>query len=173
MPRCFYSSFSESKCKQYAAAIETKSARLEIGGLDDAKIYLASAEVYEAGGYPENAIPAMRRAIVKEPKNDFYRSRYGLLLVNSKAPAALICIEEALKEFPDSGSLWFALGRLYVRQSRWSEAVASFEKAAKLEPNRAETFYQLGRVYVQFKKATSPVFISMMRKERRKTLNWL
>jgi Tfp pilus assembly protein PilF len=30
------------------------------GGLDDAKVYLALAEVYEAGGYPENAIPAMR-----------------------------------------------------------------------------------------------------------------
>ncbi len=227
------------------------------GGLDDAKIYLALAEVYEAGGYPENAIPAMRRAIEKEPKNDFYRSRYGLLLVNSKAPAAaLVRIEEALKEFPDSASLWFALGiaqfddnkipeaqkafekalsidsqlipalaylgavfveqaryadavkiyeraielkekvallhyllgdtllkmtdidekrieaalrraaeldanltsahltlgRLYVRQARWSEAAVLLERAAKLEPARAETFYQLGRVYARLKR---------------------
>ncbi|CAA9383605.1 MAG: hypothetical protein AVDCRST_MAG74-548 [uncultured Pyrinomonadaceae bacterium] len=228
------------------------------GGLDDAKIYLALAEVYEAGGYPENAIPAMRRAIAKEPKNDFYRSRYGLLLVNTKAPAAaLIRIEEALKEFPDSAALWFALGiaqfdnnkipeagkafekalsidsklvpalaylgavfveqarytdavkiyeqaiglngkiallhyllgdtllkmtdfddkrieaalkraaeldanltsahlalgRLYVRQSRWTEAAVFFERAAKLEPSRAETFYQLGRAYARLKRA--------------------
>jgi len=227
------------------------------GGLDNAKVYLALAEVYEAGGYPENAIPAMRRAIAKEPKNDFYRSRYGLLLVNSKAPAAaLVRIEEALKEFPDSPSLWFALGiaqfdnnkipeagkafekalsidsqlvpalaylgavfveqaryndavkiyeqaigingkvallhyllgdtllkmtdvddkrieaalkraveldatltsahltlgRLYVRQARWTEAAVSLERAAKLEPNRAETFYQLGRVYARLKR---------------------
>ncbi len=226
-------------------------------GLDDAKVYLALAEVYEAGGYPENAIPAMRRAIAKEPKNDFYRSRYGLLLVNSKAPAAAIVrIEEALKEFPDSASLWFALGiaqfddnkiaeaqkafekalaidaklipalaylgavfveqtryndavkiyeqaialnknvaliyyllgdtllkmtdaddkrieaalkraaaldtnltsahlalgRFYVRQSRWTEAAASLEQAAKLEPDRSETFYQLGRVYARLKR---------------------
>lgn len=226
-------------------------------GLDDAKVYLALAEVYEAGGYPENAIPAMRRAIAKEPKNDFYRSRYGLLLVNSKAPAAAIVrIEEALKEFPDSASLWFALGiaqfddnkineaqkafekalaidanlvpalaylgavfveqtryndavkiyeqaiglnkniallyyllgdtllkmtdadekrieaalkqaaaldanltsahlalgRFYVRQSRWAEAVVSLERAAKLEPDRSETFYQLGRVYALLKR---------------------
>ena len=227
-------------------------------GLDDAKIYLALAEVYEAGGYPENAIPAMRLAIKKEPKNDFYRSRYGLLLVNSKAPAAAIVrVEEALKEFPGSASLWLALGiaqfddnkiseaqkafekalsidsklvsalaylgavyveqaryndavkiyeqavavdgkvallyyllgdtllkmtdadderienalrqavaldanltaahltlgRLYVRQSRWSEAAASLERAAKIEPERAETFYQLGRVYARLKRA--------------------
>ncbi len=227
------------------------------GGADEAKIYLALAEVYEAGGYPENAIPAMRRAIAKEPKNDFYRSRYGLLLVNTKAPAAAIVrIEEALKEFPDSPSLWFALGiaqfddnkiseagrafekalaidsklvpalaylgavlveqaryddavkiyeqaiklnskvallyyllgdtllkitgadekriefalerateldanltsayltlgRLYVRQSRWTKAAAALEQAAKLEPERAETQYQLGRVYVRLKR---------------------
>jgi tetratricopeptide (TPR) repeat protein len=242
------------------------------GGLDDAKIYLALAEVYEAGGYPENAIPAMRRAIAKEPKNDFYRSRYGLLLVNSKAPAAAIVrIEEALKEFPDSPSLWFALGiaqfdnnkipeagqafekalaidsksvpalaylgavfveqtryadavriyeqaiglndkvallyyllgdtllkmteadekrvetalrraaeldrnltsahttlgRLYVRQSRWTEAAASLEQAAKLEPDRAETFYQLGRVYARLKRTNE----SKATLERFKQLN--
>ncbi len=227
-------------------------------GLDDAKIYLALAEVYEAGGFPENAIPAMRKAILKDPKNDFYRSRYGLLLVNSKTPAAaLVRVEEALKEFPASPSLWFALGiaqfdnnkipeaqqafekalqidakqipvlaylgavyveraqyadaakiyeqaiqlnesvallhyllgdtllkmtevddrrtesalkraaeldpnltsahltlgRLYVRQTRWTEAAAALEHAAKLEPNRAETFYQLGRVYARLKRA--------------------
>ncbi len=227
-------------------------------GSDDARIYLALAEVYEAGGYPENAIPAMRRAIAKEPKNDFYRSRYGLLLVNSKAPAAAVVrLEEALKEFPASPSLWYALGiaqfddnkiaeagrafekalsidsklvpalaylgavlveqaryadaakiyeqaiglsgkvsllyyllgdtllkmtdidekraeaalkraaeldqnltsahltlgRLYVRQSRWTEAAAALERAARLEPERAETFYQLGRVYARLKRA--------------------
>ena len=227
------------------------------GGLDDAKIYLALAEVYEAGGYPENAIPTMRRAIQKDPENDFYRSRYGLLLVNSKAPAAAVVrLEEALKDFPDSPSLWFALGiaqfddnkiaeagqafekalaidpklvpalayqgavfveqtryndaakiyeqaikltgkvsllyyllgdtlmkmtdadekrieaalkraaeldanltsahtalgRLYVRQSRWTESAAAFEQAAKLDPERAENFYQLGRVYARLKR---------------------
>lgn len=228
------------------------------GGLEDAKIYAALADVYEAGGYFENAIPVMRRAIAKEPENDFYRSRYGLLLVNSKAPAAaVIRLNEALREFPTSARLWFALGiaqfednklteaqqafekalsidpklipalaysgavlvekaqyaeaatvyeravavngkvallhylladtllkmtsidekrieaslkravaldadltsahltlgRLYFRQSRWSEAAVSFEKAVGLEPERAETFYQLGRVYARLKRA--------------------
>lgn len=227
------------------------------GGLDNARIYVALAEVYEAGGYFENAIPAMRRAIEKEPDNEFYRSRYGLLLVNSKAPAAaIIRLEEALKEFPNSARLWFALGiarfddnklpearkafekalaidarltpalaylgavfveqgqyaeaakiyeraigldervallhylladtllkmtdidekrtetalkraielepdltsahlalgRLFVRQTRWTEASTALERASKLEPDRAETFYQLGRVYTRLKR---------------------
>jgi len=120
------------------------------GGLDDAKVYLALAEVYEAGGYPENAIPAMRRAIQKEPKNDFYRSRYGLLLVNSKAPAAaLIRIEEALKEFPDSSSLWFARGIAQFDDNKIAEAQNAFEKALAIEPKLIPALAYLGAVFVE------------------------
>ena len=120
------------------------------GGLDDAKIYFALAEVYEAGGYPENAIPAMRRAIAKEPKNDFYRSRYGLLLVNSKAPAAAIVrIEEALKEFPDSASLWFALGIAQFDDNKINEAQKAFEKALTINAKLIPALAYLGAVFVE------------------------
>ena len=120
------------------------------GGLDDAKVYLALAEVYEAGGYPENAIPAMRRAIEKEPKNDFYRSRYGLLLVNSKAPAAaLVRIEEALKEFPDSASLWFALGIAQFDNNKIPEAEKAFEKALSIDLQLIPALAYLGAVFVE------------------------
>ena len=120
------------------------------GGADDAKIYLALAEVYEAGGYPENAIPAMRRAIAREPKNDFYRSRYGLLLVNSKAPAAaVIRIEEALKEFPESPSLWFALGIAQFDDNKIAEAERAFEKALSIDPKLVPAMAYLGAVFVE------------------------
>ena len=119
-------------------------------GLDDAKIYLALAEVYEAGGYPENAIPAMRRAIFKDPKNDFYRSRYGLLLVNSKTPAAaLVRVEEALKEFPESPSLWFALGIAQFDNNKIPEAQQAFEKALQIDAKQIPVLAYLGAVYVE------------------------
>ncbi len=119
-------------------------------GLDDAKIYLALAEVYEAGGYPENAIPAMRRAIAKEPKNDFYRSRYGLLLVNTKAPAAAVLrIKEALKEFPDSASLWFALGIAHFDDNKIAEAQNAFEKALTIDAKLVPALAYLGAVFVE------------------------
>ncbi|MDI1242844.1 MAG: tetratricopeptide repeat protein [bacterium] len=119
-------------------------------GVDDARVYLALAEVYEAGGYPENAIPAMRRAIAKEPKNDLYRSRYGLLLINTKAPAAaLIRIEEALKEFPDSASLWFALGIAQFDSSKIVEAQRAFEKALSIDPQLVPALAYLGAVFVE------------------------
>lgn len=119
-------------------------------GLDDAKIYLALAEVYEAGGFLENAIPAMRRAIQKEPKNDFYRSRYGLLLVNSKAPAAaLVRVEEALKEFPESASLWFALGIAQFDNNKIPEAEKAFEKALSIDARLVPALAYLGAVFVE------------------------
>jgi Tfp pilus assembly protein PilF len=119
-------------------------------GIDEAEIYAALADVYEAGGYYENAIPAMRRAIEKEPKNDLYRSRYGLLLVNSKAPAAaVIRVEEALKEFPDSAYLWFALGIAQFDDNKISEAQKAFEKTLSLNSQLVPALAYLGAVFVE------------------------
>jgi Flp pilus assembly protein TadD len=44
-------------------------------GLDDAKIYAALADVYEADGHYENAIPAMRLAVQHDPRNEMYHFR--------------------------------------------------------------------------------------------------
>ena len=106
------------------------------GGLRDPRIYAALADVYEAAGYPENAIPAMRLAIENDPKNEFYRIRYGLLLIDTKAPAAaIIRLKEAIEEFPRSPRLLLALGIAEQVQGLTLEAQASFEKALALEPN--------------------------------------
>lgn len=59
-------------------------------GRADALVYATLAEVYQAAGYIENAIPSLRLAIEREPANDFYQARYGMLLIDSKAPAAAI-----------------------------------------------------------------------------------
>jgi tetratricopeptide (TPR) repeat protein len=226
--------------------------------IDDARIYAALADVYVAGGYYENAIPAMRLAIERDPRNEQYRYRYGMLLIETKAPpAAVIRLKEAVKEFPDSAQIWLglgiaqyhdgklddaersinqalnlnsqlisayaylaliknvagqseeassyfkralaideknavlhylladnlqkiatsdpgkvethllraieldselggaflALGRIYVRQKKFTEAAAMLEKTIRLEPNRMEAYYQLAQVYSRLKRA--------------------
>jgi tetratricopeptide (TPR) repeat protein len=114
-------------------------------GRDDARIYAALADVYEAGGYFENAIPAMRLAIEREPRNEAYRVRYGLLLVDSKAPAAaLIRLREALAEFPRSSRLWLALGIAQQADGKSDDARASFERALELDPGSAPVLAYLG-----------------------------
>lgn len=119
-------------------------------GVADAGIYAALADVYEAGGFVENAIPAMRLAVNKEPKNEFYRFRYGMLLTNSKVPAAgVIRLEEAIKEFPNSARLWLALGIAHYDENKTAEAQVAFEKALTIDAKLVPALAYLGTVNVE------------------------
>jgi tetratricopeptide (TPR) repeat protein len=121
-----------------------------VRGVTDAKIYLALAEVYQAGGYMENAIPAMRLAIEKDPKNDYYYARYGLLLIDSKAPAAaIIRVSEALKEFPGSAKLYIVLGIAQQADGKPTDARTSFEQALKTEPNNVTALAYLATSLIE------------------------
>jgi Tfp pilus assembly protein PilF len=122
-------------------------------GLDDARIYAALADVYKAGGYFENAIPAMRLAVQKAPDDVDYRFQYGLLLIDSKAPAAAaIRLAEYVKEFPNSAKLRLALGIAYLADGKSPEARECFDKALALDPKilpalaySANTFAEAGQ----------------------------
>jgi len=119
-------------------------------GVSEARIYAALANVYQSGGYMENAIPAMRLAIEKEPKNDFYRARYGLLLVDSKAPAAaVIRLNEALKEFPNSARIWLALGIAQQVDGKSVDARNSFSRVLEIEPKSVPALAYLATSQVE------------------------
>ncbi|MDQ3920446.1 MAG: tetratricopeptide repeat protein, partial [Acidobacteriota bacterium] len=119
-------------------------------GLDPAPVYAALAEVYEAGGYVEHAIPAMRLAIARDPHNELYRLRYGMLLNDTKAPAAaVIRLKEALQEFPNSSRLWLALGIAEQSDSKNEDAQKSFERAVELDAASAPALAYLGSVYAE------------------------
>lgn len=114
-------------------------------GSDDARLYAALADVYEAGGYFENAIPAMRLAIARDARNESYRVRYGLLLVDTKAPAAaVIRLEEAARDFPASPRIRLALGIAQLSGGKSDDARASFERALELDPKSAAVLAYLG-----------------------------
>jgi tetratricopeptide (TPR) repeat protein len=114
-------------------------------GIRSGEIYAALAEVYEASGHVENAIPAMRLAIESDPKNETYRFRYAMLLTDTKVPAAaIIRLQEALKEFPNSVKLWFALGVAQSASNQTDEAMRAFEQALKLDPKCAPALAYLG-----------------------------
>jgi Tfp pilus assembly protein PilF len=114
-------------------------------GINSGQIYAALAEVYEASGHIENAIPAMRLAIEQEPDNEDYRFRYGMILTDTKAPAAaIIRLEEALKIFPGSVKLWFALGVAHSMNYASDEAATAFERAIELDPVCAPALAYLG-----------------------------
>jgi Tfp pilus assembly protein PilF len=117
-------------------------------GLDAAPIYAQLADVYERSGHIENAIPAMRLAIQHDPQSEAYRFSYGLLLTRALAPAAaIIRLEEAIKLFPRSPRLWFALGIAHFKQSKNNEAAAAFKHALELDPKFAPALSYLGLTY--------------------------
>ena len=146
-------------------------------GVSDAKIYAALADVYQTGGYMENAIPAMRLAIEKEPKNDFYRARYGLLLIDSKAPAAaIIRLNEALKEFPNSPRVWLVLGIAQQMDGKSVDARKSFERVLQIEPQSVPALAYLATSQVeqaQYLEATKTYRRALAVEEKNAILHYL
>lgn len=119
-------------------------------GLEAAPIYALLSSVYEQTGHVENAIPAMRLAIQRDPQREEYRFKYGMLLTNVLAPgAAVIRLEEALKAFPDSARLWFALGLAQFRWSKNDDAAKAFTRAIELDANFAPAYAYLGMTFVE------------------------
>ena len=117
-------------------------------GLEAAPIYALLADVYQKSGHIENAIPAMRLAIQQDPQSESYRFRYGMLLTNALAPAAaIIRLEEALKVFPRSPRLWFALGIAQFKQSKNDEAAKAFKHALEFDAKFAPALAYLGLTY--------------------------
>ncbi|HEX8500003.1 MAG TPA: tetratricopeptide repeat protein [Pyrinomonadaceae bacterium] len=119
-------------------------------GVDSAAVYVALAEVYTMSGHPENAIPAMRLAVERDPSNEFYRFRYAMLLTDTRAPkAAVIRLQEALEKFPRSSRLWFALGVAQFTDRRVLEAAQAFRRAVEIEPGFAAALAYLGMTYAE------------------------
>ncbi|HYP52650.1 MAG TPA: tetratricopeptide repeat protein, partial [Pyrinomonadaceae bacterium] len=127
-------------------ALESSVAR----GAADAPVYALLAEVYERSGHVENAIPAMRLAIERDPKSESYRFRYAMLLTDTRAPAAaVIRLQESLSEFPRSSRLWFALGVAQTALDKVNEAAEAFQKSRALDPKFAPAAAYLGMTYDQ------------------------
>jgi len=132
--------------KEIPAAGRTLEASVARGN-DPAPVYALLADVYEQSGHVENAIPAMRLAIQRDPQSEKYRFAYSVLLTNSNAPgAAVIRLKESLQTFPSSSRLWFALGFANFRLDKNEEAEQALRKAIELDPKFAPPFAYLGLI---------------------------
>jgi Tfp pilus assembly protein PilF len=132
--------------KDLPAAGRTLEASVARGN-DPAPVYALLAEVYEQSGHVENAIPAMRLAIQRDPQSEKNRFAYAVLLTNTNAPAAaVIRVEESLKEFPASSRLWFALGFANFKLDKNEEAERALRKAVELDPKFAPAYAYLGLI---------------------------
>jgi tetratricopeptide (TPR) repeat protein len=71
-----------------------------------------------------------------------------MLLTDTRAPeAAIIRLNEALKEFPQSSRLRFALGIAHFKNHKHEEAAKAFEQAIEVDPKFASAIAYLGITY--------------------------
>lgn len=101
------------------------------------------AAIAQQEGKPEQAATLYRRVLEVDPKDAVAYA--GLLSLG--APADVRQTESQLKgllaEQPGSAPLHFALGNLYMNDSRWSEAQQSFFKAHVAAPENPDYLYNL------------------------------
>ncbi|MDG9666219.1 heme biosynthesis HemY N-terminal domain-containing protein [Hahella sp. CR1] len=93
-----------------------------------------------AGGQAETLL----RKALKQHWSDILIDLYGQIAGGNVAEQ-LLAAEHWLKERPNDASLLLALGRLSLRNERWSKAKEYFEASLKLK-RRRETYYELARL---------------------------
>jgi Tfp pilus assembly protein PilF len=134
--------------KNLSAAERTLEAAIA-QGVQSGPLYVALAEVYEESGHAEKAIPAMRHAVQLEPRNEKYRFRYAMLLTDTQAPqAAVVRLQEGLKEFPNSPLLWFAMGIAHFEDNKYEDAAKAFSRAVELDAKMLPALLYQGMVRV-------------------------
>ncbi|MEW6512835.1 MAG: tetratricopeptide repeat protein [Pseudomonadota bacterium] len=92
---------------------------------------------------PDQAAMLYRRALEVDPKDAMAHA--GLLSINAPADArqAESRLKGLLAEQPNSPHLHFALGNVYMNDSRWSEAQQAFFKAHVADPANPDYLYNL------------------------------
>lgn len=55
--------------------------------------------------------------------------------------------KQMVSQFPDSPMGFFSLGRLYVDEKRWAEAVKPLEEAVRLDPHYSAALVALGDAF--------------------------
>ena len=141
-----------------SATIERAYAGLDAGRLDDARrdyesvlgsdpkntdALLGLATIAARQGHNESAQALYLRALEADP-NDA-TAQAGLLNARGQAdPAAAESrLKNVLASHPDSSALHFALGKVYGRQQRWSEAQQAYFKAYGGDPDNADVIFNL------------------------------
>ena len=107
------------------------------------------------GGQASQAIDDYKRALAIEDASPvthyLLAEAYGKLTPPNEIDAESH-LKRAIELEPGLMQAHLALGKLYARQQRLTEAAAQLELVLKADPKLAETYYQLGRVYVRQKR---------------------
>lgn len=107
----------------------------------DAGQLLAISRILCAGGRPQRAIAAVRKALELDSGDpEAHRLHTSVLLAEDLPDEAVGAATAALARWPDASWAWYLHGRAHFAADKFDDAVRSFERALGLDPAHAEAW---------------------------------
>ncbi len=135
------------------AAVESYLKAQEIAPAD-AEASLGVAVAQWAANETEQARKSFEQGVTRFPSDATFRLQYAEFLLDlaeagerSVEPRALEHLRASLKLDPSNPEAHYYLGRLFLQQQKYQDALAELKVAEGLRPEMAKIHYALGRVY--------------------------
>jgi tetratricopeptide (TPR) repeat protein len=97
-----------------------------------------TATAHEALGETPEAVAALRKAVLADPKNvNLYLDVASLSFTHQSFQVGIDMLNAGLTQAPASGALYLARGVLYVQLADFAKADADFDRAERLDPSRS------------------------------------
>jgi tetratricopeptide (TPR) repeat protein len=105
--------------------------------------------------YYVEAVSLYERALNADPKLAVVHHLISEAMLKQSEPdlkRVAAHLRKATELDPSFAAARLSLGKLFMRNQRWAQAVAELEQVIKLDPNMVEAYYQLGRAYGRLKR---------------------
>ncbi len=115
---------------------------------------LEQAQAYTNAGRHAEAIPIYRRYLAKNPRGlpPVYYYLGKSLFETGDDISAELAFKKGLELSPDMKGANLFLGRIYLRQERFQEAIPMLEKERDLSPESDAVYFYLGMAYVDMER---------------------
>lgn len=103
---------------------------------------LGMAAIAQQQGQDDEAIQYYRQVLLLDPRDPVAQAGMSAFSTGDAAGKESR-LKQSLAQSPQSASLHFALGNLYIEQSRWGDAQQAYFNAFRLEPGNAQFAFSL------------------------------
>jgi len=110
---------------------------------DNRDALIGAAAVAQRQGRPGAARRLYRRVLTQDPRDAYARSALAALAGRSQRRQTESELKRLLRTNPASPALHFALGNLYAREARWSEAQRAYFEAVRAASRHPDYAYNL------------------------------
>jgi tetratricopeptide (TPR) repeat protein len=115
---------------------------------DAAELEDLLGEVEQSRGSANKSLPAFRRAVELDPRNENYVLHFGQALVNrGSLNEAVAVFAVAAKDLPKSSQMWMAWGGALYILGKFTDSAEKLLHAAKIAPKDPRVYFLLGRAY--------------------------